>query len=380
MTLSVRYGQLLSVCITNDDLERQLEVDEACFVCYDILLTAVTMDRCAHRICGSCADELLERSCPMCRVDFVSVTVDADTRRRMGEVPARCTNLCGFQGTVHDVLQHRKSDCPSQTVYCRREGCSSTVERSKLDQHEDQCGYKKVTCPCGFKTTKMYLDRHLATECAAQPIPCPVGCENVIERAKVVTHVVQECPRTVSSCSVPGCGFVGRADDMAAHSVAVAEKHVKLLLHHATQLKLELASGKLKRSDASLVYGRIEAMTFTIPDLKRKITEGSTAFTSPECMLFNGKWQVSLQKDETTGWHIYLCLVSRALPLHLKVMFLLLAPGQGEDHGISMTGKVEVSENRKYGAPVTIANLMDYSEDSRLMIKALLQEVSATVV
>ncbi|XP_019620311.1 PREDICTED: TNF receptor-associated factor 3-like isoform X2 [Branchiostoma belcheri] len=366
------------VGITDGELERRLEDDEACCVCYTILLTAVSME-CAHSICASCAAWLPINRCPLCRTDFDNVEVDEETRQRVGEVPAKCSP-CGFRGTVREVLQHKKADCTGQTVYCRREGCPDTLERRLLAQHEEVCGYKKVTCLCSYRTLKKDLDRHRETDCATHPVPCPVpGCGRQLERAKVAIHVTQECQYTVICCHVPGCGFVGRAPDMAGHAANFSAQHAALLTHHNDRWKIRLAEGRLKPSDASLEYGEVRAMTFTIPNIKTNLTDGTTAFTSPSCRgIYNAEWKVSLEKEDR--WYIYLCLVSRARPLHLKVVFLLQAPNCGEDHAISLGGTLEVRENRKYGAPVPRAKLEDLSDSrDRLVVKVMMQQVSASI-
>ncbi|XP_035688600.1 TNF receptor-associated factor 3-like [Branchiostoma floridae] len=367
--------------ITNDELTGDLEDELACSVCYTILLTAMTM-ACAHRICESCADSLQTQSCPECRAAFGSLGVDEETRQRVGEVPAKCGQCGSFQGSVKDVLKHKEKECLSQTVYCRWRGCGDTMARGLLGPHEDVCDNKKVTCHCGYKTILVELDRHLATECATLPIRCPLDCGTNVERAKVAVHITQECQRKVTCCSVPGCGFVGRVPDLAEHKEGSASRHVKLLELYNTRLKICLAEGKIKRSDAALVYGRVKAIIFTVPQLKRKITEGRTTFTSPSCKnIHDGEWKVSLQK-EGYRWYLCLCLVSRASPLHLKVMFLLQSPGPdcGEDHAITLDGTVEAKENWRYGAPVPFGQLEEYSaHDDRLTVKVLLQEVSASV-
>ncbi|XP_066264029.1 TNF receptor-associated factor 6-B-like isoform X2 [Branchiostoma lanceolatum] len=348
--------------IANDEIEGRLEDEVECPVCYTILLTAMKIAACAHSICGTCADTLPTKRCPKCRTDFDSVSVDEETRQRAGEVPAKCS-LCGFQGKVRDVLQHKKADCTFQTVYCRREGCHDTLQRGLLYQHEESCDYKKVTCLCSYKTIQMDLDRHLKTDCATHPIQCPVpGCGRPVERAKVAVHITQECKQTVASCHVPGCGFVGRAKDMAGHAEEFAKKHVGLLSHYNDRLKIGLVEGKLQRSDASLAYGEVKAILFTIPYFKREVAMGTTAFTSPSRKdVFNAEWQVSLENQGI-------------------VWFLLQSPDRGEDHAICLSETLEVRENKKYGTTVPYHKLTEYSDHGdQLVVKVLMQKVSASV-
>ncbi|CAH1277353.1 TRAF3 [Branchiostoma lanceolatum] len=346
---------------------------------------------CTHNVCETCADRLRHHNdmrCPLCRADVLSFEVDHASRQRAGQVPAKCLpEQCGFRGTVHDLLQHKNSStCQFQTVYCRRGGCSEIVERRSIHQHEEECAYKKVECTCGLKTIQMYIDRHL-TECETYPVPCPVGCDAVIERAKVAIHVTQTCQQTVRFCSVTGCGFVGRQAAMEAHNQESADIHTRLLVHDNNMLKVGLATGELKSSDASILYGEVKAITFTINSIQVGLAEGTTAFTSPTFEnMFNGKWQVSIQKPGgRDGWHIYLCLISRPAPIHLKVMFLLLSPAmpgadRREDHAICLSGPICMRENKKYGAPLPTEKIIQYSRgNDRLKIKVLLQIVSAVI-
>ncbi|XP_078604011.1 uncharacterized protein LOC144877833 [Branchiostoma floridae x Branchiostoma japonicum] len=226
------------------------------------------------------------------------------------------------------------------------------------------------------------MGSHLDADCMVNRVQCPLGCGVMILRVRKAIHIAQECPRTVVMCPVADCKFTGRRETLEGHATDRALAHVCLLQHQNASLNLRVATGMMKRSDARLIYGEIKVMKFTIRAMKTKIVEGIVSFVSPAFTdVFNGKWQITLRKEDTGGWHIYLCLLSMALPLHLKVMFLLQSPnGREEDHAIVLGGTVKVIEGKMYGAPVPQQKLEEYSTMSQadeLVLKVIMQEVSA---
>ncbi|CAH1242518.1 TRAF3 [Branchiostoma lanceolatum] len=241
---------------------------------------------------------------------------------------ASCTrkppSACTLNGMAHSDQELRDEwiGFRQQQVYCRWNGCTKTIQRAFLRPHEDSCDHREVSCECGHKTTNLDLEKHRDTDCTTHRIKCPVGCGMTIRRVTRAIHVTQECSHTAVMCPVTDCKFVGRFETLEKHASARALAHVRLLQQHNATLNMRVATSLMKATDAKLEYGKVNAVRFTIPDLKKKTAEGTTIVTSPEFRAFHGKWQTAVKKELRDGWHIYLCLVSMAIPLHVKVMYV----------------------------------------------------------
>ncbi|KAI8522174.1 hypothetical protein Bbelb_019280 [Branchiostoma belcheri] len=191
-----------------------------------------------------------------------------------------------------------------------------------------------VYCDCGREVVGDGSDTQVQAlevmACAREgelmkDIVLPAVCQVCSQRFHNEERLELHKETHVDDNTVAGCGFVGRAPDMAGHAANFSAQHAALLTHHNDRWKIRLAEGRLKKSDASLEYDEVRAMTFTIPNIKTNLTEGTTAFTSPSCRgIYNAEWKVSLEKEDR---------------------FLLQAPNCGEDHDISLKWTLESSDS-----------------------------------
>ncbi len=65
-------------------------------------------------------------------------------------------------------------------------GCEALLTRGIAREHEDKCGYQRVTCPYGpdlcDKVLKIELDAHVL-DCPHRHVPCSRGCGVTLPRS-----------------------------------------------------------------------------------------------------------------------------------------------------------------------------------------------------
>lgn len=146
---------------------------------------------------------------------------------------------CGSYMEWNKLAAHRAHACPNRYVTCRV-GCGLRLRFVERNEHEDNfckqpcslgcgivlgpldrrqvhechfCERRIIKCryDCGTPDIQaQHMAQHEANECFRRPVPCPLGCSEVMEIQHVQAHVMHEsgtCPNRVLPCLLD---YVGR--------------------------------------------------------------------------------------------------------------------------------------------------------------------------
>jgi hypothetical protein len=102
----------------------------SCPICNDICSEAVETNCCNQLICENCSLGL--PTCPICRTEFLGVTVNKSMRRMIGNMPATC--FCGYWTTRADLKEHEMM-CPIKPSTCTVKNCGFTGCREAFLKH-----------------------------------------------------------------------------------------------------------------------------------------------------------------------------------------------------------------------------------------------------
>eukprot|EP00029_Vermamoeba_vermiformis_P001872 TRINITY_DN1209_c0_g1_i2.p1 TRINITY_DN1209_c0_g1~~TRINITY_DN1209_c0_g1_i2.p1 ORF type:complete len:998 (-),score=312.73 TRINITY_DN1209_c0_g1_i2:110-3103(-) len=154
----------------------------ACPICQEPFRRAVEVNCCNKCYCFECIAQWLEdhNSCPSCRAPL-----------RRGD------------WKENKPLQTLVDDLPTTCCYAEY-GCEALLTRGIAREHEDKCGYQRVTCPFGpdlcDKVLKIDLDAHVL-ECPHRHVPCSRDCGVTLPRSAMERHLQSECDLLEVTCS-----------------------------------------------------------------------------------------------------------------------------------------------------------------------------------
>ncbi|KAN0023611.1 hypothetical protein ACTFIV_007998 [Dictyostelium citrinum] len=108
-------------------------------------------------------------------------------------------NGCKENMVVDDVDNHL-GKCRYKFCKCPNKGCGLILRLNSLEQHEDQCEFKLITCKyCKEDTLKNRIDQH-NEQCPKVTVECSQGCLMAIERDEMKSHIEEDCENTIIPC------------------------------------------------------------------------------------------------------------------------------------------------------------------------------------
>ena len=234
--------------------------DLVCKICQSPSRNPHLSSCCGHTFCKSCTDTLKESTvisyaCPVCRDSEFSIVQNKQIDRAVRSLHVYCTNEkegCKWQGEVNDIATHLKS-CQFEGVKCENHGCEKIIQRQFVKSHMDfECPYRDVSCQyCYLIGSHYFIEGKHKHECPKFPLPCPNSCEiGTVPREDVNKHR-EICPLEMIECEYydMGCEAKIARKDIKNHNKENVEEHLCMV-------KCELASTK-----KDLVQAEKDAMT-----------------------------------------------------------------------------------------------------------------------
>ena len=222
------------------DLPQELH----CPVCLLIQWDPVSIPKCGHELCRSCAEKLTtgkdKEKCPVCRNTFrVSGewTPNRTLMRLVDDIPVHCPvsgkiNGCGLLVQYGQLKDHVRT-CPFRWVFCNAGGkCEKLVSLSVLREHrEGECDFRAVDCPsCGSRHVARDLGRHRREECSQEKVKCEERtCDFTCRRCDIAEHE-RTCPKRFVACEMIGCAWQGTPETMPRHFLKDRKEHGEILL------------------------------------------------------------------------------------------------------------------------------------------------------
>lgn len=121
-----------------------------------------------------------------CPLDRAYIGGQLPTKNRslqniIGRMRVKCPSAIGsnVSGMCHqtgqlDGLGAHENSCPMRLRKCKFDGCQVVIYAYELQQHQQQCRFRKESCPdC---TAMRCMEEHTSTSCPFKKTDCPNKC------------------------------------------------------------------------------------------------------------------------------------------------------------------------------------------------------------
>ena len=231
-----------------------------CAICTFVARDPQQVTCCSHIYCSSCLLKHKQKSgslfnCPSCRQNLDGrYFPDGRIDREIKDLGVYCPNdECQWKGIIKDIETHI-TECPYQSIECSN-GCGENLQRMKMETHvSEECPKRIVTCTHCEETgvhelisTNVHLD-----VCPLFPVTCTNDeCDVVSPRNKLSVHK-RTCPKSIVTCeySSVGCSKRMKREVQEEHNESSVKKHLQLAVN-ALQNRLPSNSKVFKLGDFS---------------------------------------------------------------------------------------------------------------------------------
>jgi hypothetical protein len=211
-----------------------VDAEFLCVSCGEVLVRPVRA-ACDHEYCAACI-----AAHPRCAADGCGEAITAErvcnaskTARLLEKLAVRCDNAprgCDWAGPWGELAAHRQLHCDRETVRCpnAQSGCDAAMERCEVPAHAPVCEHRREQCPhCLGLHKQIALALHIA-RCDLVAVPCPQGCGMQTTRGNAARHIADECGATVVACPLSdlGCDVVVPRGELATHLCDAVNDHM----------------------------------------------------------------------------------------------------------------------------------------------------------
>ncbi|XP_065660077.1 TNF receptor-associated factor 3-like [Hydra vulgaris] len=258
--------------------------EHECPVC-KMALREPIQTQCGHRLCLSCAEEMIKRNkgvliCPLDNsiLDSSKIFFDIAVKRVIMQLKVKCSNFsngCEWTGELKILNEHLGS-CEYQTLKCLNKPCSTSLLSKNLKEHmEKRCIYRLVTCQY-CKQKIIFSEKQIHEEnCKCLPLCCVNQCGMKIMRKEMSCHITDSCANTIIPCQYLniGCKFKGMKKEHKTHANSSMQNHLSMAISKldALENKISLTVDKLENKIASKVNALENKITLRVDALKNKI-------------------------------------------------------------------------------------------------------------
>ncbi|XP_056282259.1 TNF receptor-associated factor 3 isoform X1 [Pseudoliparis swirei] len=233
------------------------EAKYCCEAC-SLVLCQPRQTECGHRFCQSCINDILSHPNPVCPADMEPLFKDKIFRdvcchREIMALKVDCrseANGCQEQMSLQQIPDHLNV-CPFFEVPCPLGKCKERMMRKEIPDHLSwKCKHRESSCEfCMTKMPLTDLQKHKETVCPAFPVSCPNHCSfSSLPRSELSSHQ-NDCPKAQVSCLFHryGCTFKGLNLDMRQHESTLAAEHLRMMANRNSTLenKVEDIKGEL---------------------------------------------------------------------------------------------------------------------------------------
>lgn len=220
------------------------QLQTKCSVCLCILKDPFMVDCCGYSFCHTCIKTVqdFEKPCPLCNKQFMSYP-DKRLHRILKGMKVYCANAeagCDWQGELAALSEHLNMNpsidrkpigCIYTEVAC--DYCGVLIERRYLSHHHlEDCQQRPYSCDYCYdyqSTCESVIVDHWPV-CPARPMSCPNECGVYPERNNLQKHLREECQMAVIKCHYcgVGCEFMVERKNMDTHLEIGVRTHLSL--------------------------------------------------------------------------------------------------------------------------------------------------------
>lgn len=227
--------------------------------------------------------QVQSQPCPLCSEQPFFLFLDKFMQRRTNERVVSCERRsegCRWEGKLRHRASHQAA-CGYVVLACPN-GCGTTVRRQELSKHLDaDCPKRPFSCGhCDLRATYEEIVARHWDECADFPLQCPNACgAAAIQRSRLEQHR-DECPTEEVPCELAGvgCKVRPRRRDLEAHMERETQAHLRLLVAHTLRAEAERRKEREERERQSQLKierqrKEIEKLREALRELARKLDE-----------------------------------------------------------------------------------------------------------
>ena len=219
---------------------------------------------CNQVYCEQCLNiyyESYNHQCPKCQKETKELIPARNFFESLNNLKMKCNNIdCPWNGIYKDYKKHIMNECPKEIINCPNKGCIIKMKREDIQKHKTKCEYRVIFCKeCLAQIIYSEKKTH-KNFCPRAKIPCPQGCEELIEREDVSKHK-KVCKYSDVHCPYKlfGCKDKYPKNQRNERLVTDVYKHLDLTANVILELKkkinvMEKEIIELKKNKSDIKY------------------------------------------------------------------------------------------------------------------------------
>ena len=219
--------------------------DQKCPICFLVARDAYQVNCCGQIFCHNCLmkHKQYSRWCPLCRENIGNrYFKDTKSNRNIKNLKVYCTfkdEGCSWNGELRQINDHSQNCC-YRKVNCIK--CDATVKQIDLETHIlCDCPFRSYTCPlCSKEGPYISLTEDHRNECPEADVICKnKGCEAILKRCELYQHL-KICPKEIVNCPYNdiGCKTKIKRQNVDMHVEANNDFHFSKIVQKVQELQL----------------------------------------------------------------------------------------------------------------------------------------------
>lgn len=214
--------------------------DYLCHGCGGVYLNP-RLDSQGHCMCKECLEYIYHNKIPCPNggemiesLKFIDVNVIGNVLTKKTVIC--CYKSCDWVGLLGEFDNHVNNDCKYHSLTCPYSNCGQQYMRYQMGQHMHKCKYKTETCKyCKINLLVNELNQHYK-QCPDYPIPCVLGCPEIIERQKMESHLLN-CDKKLINCCFEklGCPELVEKGSINDHLIRNIHSHSLLMINNVNE-------------------------------------------------------------------------------------------------------------------------------------------------
>ncbi|XP_065897126.1 TNF receptor-associated factor 3-like isoform X2 [Dysidea avara] len=247
-------------------------------------------------------------------VAFIHYFHDKAISKEINYLRVSCPHCNNWTGEYHHYQNHIKEECQLVTVSCPNEGCSEEIKRSQLDDHLQQCQYRRQSYQWCKEEVPYDQQKEHGAKCNGVPVKCPNGCNNTVSRSETDLHLD---PNNQIGCSLAkgkintqeclfaslGCRFLAGSLELEAHLERSVQHHLSLVSHFLLESHQKQKSVTSKGYEAmkNLLHSEVDKANKHLETINDKHKEEASQITELQSNQNKNSFQLTGVEDLLTS-------------------------------------------------------------------------------